>query len=280
VKILDGRAVAKKIRGALAQTVTDLKAQHGITPTAAMVLVGEDPASESYVKLKSRISDRLGIHSRIHRLQDDVDEQGIVDLITSFNADDNIHGILIQLPLPPHLHEDKIITLVSPEKDVDGLHPLNYGRLLLGLDCLVSPAAQGILALLDHYHIDLKDKHLVIVGVNKLLGKPLALSALNRGATLTLCDQASEDLQNLTRLGDVLVVDVGVAGFIHKSMVKKGSVVIDCGNNYVEGKVVGDVAFDEVKDEASAITPVPGGVGPMLVAMLMANIVKAAKETS
>lgn len=280
MKILDGRALAKKIRGELSQTINDLKGKDGITPTAALVLVGDDPASESYVKLKSRISGRLGIQSRIHRLPEDIDEQEIVDLITSFNSDKTIHGIVIQLPLPAHLHEDKILPLVSPEKDVDGLHPLNYGRLLLGLNCFVSPAAQGILALLDHYQITLKDKHLVIVGVNKLLGKPLALSALNRGATLTLCDQASANLQTCTRLGDVLVVDVGEAGFITKSMVKKGSVVIDCGNNYVEGKVVGDVAFDQVTDKVSAITPVPGGVGPMLIAMLLSNIVKAAKETS
>ena len=280
MQILDGRALAKKIRGDLSQTVNELTEKHGITPAVALVLVGEDPASESYVKLKSRISRRLGIRSHIHRLPEDIDEQEIVDLITSFNVDDSIHGVVIQLPLPAHLQEDRILTRVSPEKDVDGLHPLNYGRLLLGVDCLVSPAVQGILALLDHYHIDVKDKHLVIVGVNKLLGKPLALYALNRGATLTLCDQASEDLQNYTRLGDVLIIDVGVAGFIQKSMIKNGCVVIDCGNNYVDGKVVGDVAFDEVKDKASAITPVPGGVGPMLVAMLMANIVKAAKETS
>jgi len=278
LKILDGRAVAQKIRGELSQTVNDLKDKHGITPAVALVLVGEDPASASYVTLKSRISKRVGIHSNIYRLPQNTGEPEIVQLIQALNSDQNIHGIVIQLPLPAHLEEEKITMLVSPKKDVDGLHPLNYGRLLLGLDCSVSPAAQGILTLLDHYQIDLKDKHVVIVGVNKLLGKPLALSVLERGAILTLCDNASESLENYTRMADVLVVDVGVASFIKKGMVKKESVIIDCGNNYVDGRVVGDVAFEQIKDIASVITPVPGGVGPMLTAMLMSNIIQAAKD--
>ena len=276
VIILDGKTLSKRILNTLANEVKELK-QKGITPKISLVLVGEDPSSKSYVKLKSKRAKAIGIQSEVHELPENVSELELIDLIRELNKDESVHGIVIQLPLPIHINEKRVICEIDPRKDVDGLHPLNIGKLMIGEDCLASPAAKGIIALLDEYKIVIKNKHVVILGATELTGKPLAAMLLNRGADTTICQSTSNKIEKHSKNADILVVDIGKPKAIKGFMIKSGAAIIDCGFNYVENKLVGDVDFESVKQIASAITPVPGGVGPMIIAMLLSNLIKAVK---
>jgi methylenetetrahydrofolate dehydrogenase (NADP+)/methenyltetrahydrofolate cyclohydrolase len=278
VKILDGTAIAAEIKQELMDEVKGLKEKYGVTPGMALVLVGEDPASKLYVGKKAKTCEGFGIRPFTKFLPEKTTEEELLSLIKELNADPSVHGIVVQLPLPKHIREERITSAISPEKDVDGLNPLNVGKLLMGRECLASPAARGILTILDRSGISVSGKNVVLVGMSDLLGKPLFSFLLQRGAVITACGPKVENLSAYTKRADVLVVDIGRAKAITEDMVKDGAVVIDCGNNFVEGRVVGDVDFDRVKKVVSAITPVPGGVGPMLVVMLMSNLVNAVKR--
>lgn len=249
----------------------------GVKPKISLILVGKDPASTSYVNMKARRAKRLGMESEIHNLPEDISEEGLIKIVDKLNEDKNVHGIVIQLPLPKHINEKRISARVKPEKDIDGLHPINIGKLYLKEECLVSPAAEGIMELFKEYGVKVEGKHAVIVGATELTGKPLAALLLNSGADVTLCEYTSPNLTKHTRNADILIVDIAKPQAITGDMIKDGAVVVDCGFNYIGDKLVGDVNMSEVSAKASAITPVPGGVGPMIIAILMRNLIKAAK---
>lgn len=249
----------------------------GVIPKIALILVGKDPASTSYVNMKARRAKRLGMESEIHSLPEDISEEELIKIVDKLNEDKNVHGIVIQLPLPKHINEKRISARVKPEKDIDGLHPINIGKLYLKEECLVSPAAEGIMELFREYGVKVEGKHAVIVGATELTGKPLAALLLNSGADVTICEYKSPNLTKHTRNADILIVDIAKPQAITGDMVKEGAVVVDCGFNYIGDKLVGDVNMNEVSTKASALTPVPGGVGPMIIAILMKNLIKAAK---
>ena len=232
-----------------------------------------------YVDKKASLSSQLGLSSQLQKLPETISEKEFLEMVRVNNDDKNIHGVLIQLPLPKQISEERAIGEVSPEKDVDGLHPTNLGRLMMGKECLVSPAALGIMELFSNYRIEASGKHAVIVGTGNLVAKPMVFLALQRGASSTIVDPRTKDLSRYTKQGDILITDMEKAYGITKDMVKEGAVIADCGNNLTEGgKVVGDVDFNQVKDKATAITPVPGGVGPMLLACLLKNLVTTARK--
>ncbi|MCS7373796.1 MAG: bifunctional 5,10-methylenetetrahydrofolate dehydrogenase/5,10-methenyltetrahydrofolate cyclohydrolase [archaeon GB-1867-097] len=274
--ILDGKALSKKIFKELKREVEELKGK-GIIPKISLILVGEDPASASYVNMKAKRAKRLGMDSEIHKLPENISERDLAKFIEKLNEDANVHGIVVQMPLPKHICERRISDTVDPRKDIDGLHSENLGRLLANEKCLVSPAAEGIMTLFKEYSIKVEGKHAVILGATELTGKPLAALLLNGGAAVTICHSTIEDFKRYTLDADIVVADIAKPKAIRGDMVKEGVVVVDCGFNYVEGKLVGDVNFDEVSSKAYAITPVPGGVGPMIIAILMRNLVKAVK---
>ncbi|MEM1549150.1 MAG: bifunctional 5,10-methylenetetrahydrofolate dehydrogenase/5,10-methenyltetrahydrofolate cyclohydrolase [Candidatus Methanomethylicia archaeon] len=277
--ILDGNTLSNKIFEELKLEVKKL-VEKGLTPKITLVLVGKDPASTSYVNMKARRAKRLGMESEIINLPEDVSEEELLKVIEKLNEDVNVHGIVVQLPLPKHIDEKKISRTIKPEKDIDGIHPINIGKLYLKEECLVSPAAEGIMELFKEYGVKVNGKHAVIVGVTDLTGKPLAALLLNEGADVTLCEYNSPNLTKYTKDADILIVDIAKPQAITGEMVKEGVVVVDCGFNYVGDKLVGDVKMDEVSAKASAIAPVPGGVGPMIIAILMKNLVKAVKIQS
>lgn len=274
--ILDGRALSKKIFKTLKEEATELK-EKGITPKISLVLVGEDPASESYVKMKARRAKKLGMESEIHKLPENITEEELIKFIEKLNMDESVHGIVVQMPLPKHIEERKISNTVNPKKDIDGLHAENLGRLLANEECLVSPAAEGIIALFQEHGIEIEGKHAVILGATELTGKPLTALLLNRKAIVTICHAETEKMEKYTKEADILIVDIAKPKAITGEMIKEGAVVVDCGFNYIEGKLVGDVNYEEASEKAYAITPVPGGVGPMIIAILMRNLIKAVK---
>jgi methylenetetrahydrofolate dehydrogenase (NADP+) / methenyltetrahydrofolate cyclohydrolase len=286
-KILDGRNVSKTVLARVAEQISQLKTETGKSPGLAVVLVGEDPASQFYVASKKKACSSIGMNSFEHILPKNVTEKELMDLIESLNKDDTIDGILVQLPLPKGLNSDKILDLIAPDKDVDGFHPHNVGKLLLGLDTYKSCTPYGVCEILDHYKIDTVGKHVVIVGRSNIVGKPLAAMLIQKGydATVTICHSKTENMGAITRLADILVAAVGVPELITADMLKPGAVVIDVGINRVEDtslekgyRVVGDVAFEAVLEKVSAITPVPGGVGLMTIAMLMTNTLKSFRK--
>ncbi|NLT57657.1 MAG: bifunctional methylenetetrahydrofolate dehydrogenase/methenyltetrahydrofolate cyclohydrolase FolD [Clostridiales bacterium] len=272
--IIDGKAVAKQLRAELAQQV----AQMAPAPGLDVVLVGEDPASQVYVRGKIKACKEIGIRSREHRLPGQTTERELLDLLAQLNADKSVHGILVQLPLPGHIDERRILSAVLPQKDVDAFHPENVGRIVSG-DYLLAPCTPaGILELLDRYDIPIEGRHCVVVGRSNIVGKPQAILMLHRNATVSIAHSRTADLGGLTRQADILVAATGRAHLIGADMVKPGAVVIDAGITRGEsGKLVGDVDFEAVAPKASHITPVPGGVGPMTIAMLMKNTVLAAQ---
>ncbi|MDI6893392.1 MAG: bifunctional methylenetetrahydrofolate dehydrogenase/methenyltetrahydrofolate cyclohydrolase FolD [Bacillota bacterium] len=276
-RIIDGKAVAEAARAEVRAEVAGLK-ERGILPGLAVILVGEDPASKTYVRNKERACKDAGIHSEVYRLPADTPEHEVLRLIGELNARPEISGILLQHPVPGHIDERRCFDAISPEKDVDGFHPVNQGRLLIGERCFVPCTPQGILHLLEHTGVDLKGKRAVVVGRSNIVGKPVALLLLSRHATVTICHSRTQDLGAETRAADVLVVAVGKARAVRGDMIKPGAVVIDVGVNPEDGKLVGDVDFESAVDVASAITPVPGGVGPMTIAMLLKNTVEAARR--
>ena len=286
-KIISGNEIASQIREELHEQVARL-AEEGLVPGLATVLVGEDPASRLYVGMKNKAAAAAGIHSRQLTLAEETSEAELLALVDELNADPEIHGILVQLPLPKQIDESKVLLAVDPAKDVDGFHPVNVGRLATGdLDVLAPCTPRGVIEMLLRSGADPSGKHVVVVGRSNIVGKPMAFLLLRRAAggnaTVTVAHSRTADLGALTRLADILVVAVGWAGLVTGEMIKPGAVVIDVGTNRVDDptrergyKVVGDVEFDSAKEVASAITPVPGGVGPMTIAMLLANTVEAA----
>lgn len=276
-EILDGRMVAKKIRQGLKSEVEDLKA-NGINPKLAVIMVGEDPSSKIYVKNKSIACNEVGIEYEEFLLSETTTMEELLDLIDKLNKDATIHGILLQSPIPKGLDINEAFRAIDPKKDVDGFNPFNVGKLCLGQDTFVSCTPFGIIKLLGEYNIEIEGKNAVVVGRSNIVGKPMMQCLLNKNATVTVCHSKTKDLKEVTKEADILVVAIGRANFITKDMVKENAVVIDVGINRGEnGKLCGDVDFEEVSKVASYITPVPGGVGPMTIAMLMNNIVKAAR---
>ena len=278
--IIDGKQVQASIREELAKKVQELKAKHGLTPGIGVILVGEDPASQSYVKSKEKTANELGYYSKTIRVPVETTEAEVLKLVGEFNKDPQIHGILVQLPLPPHINENAIIFAIDPKKDVDGFHPVNIGKLHMGEECFVPCTPAGVMELLKRTGVELKGKNAVVVGRSNLVGKPVSMLLLAQHATVTICHSRTKDLAAECRRADVLVAAVGKAKMITADMIKPGAVVIDVGVNRVEGgKLVGDVDFEGAVNVASAITPVPGGVGPMTIGMLMKNTFLAAERT-
>ena len=277
-KIIDGKQVAARCREELKRQIAALRAR-GIIPGLAVILVGEDPASQVYVRNKHRACEELGIHSEQYTLPADTNRQTLLDLITELNGREEIDGILVQLPLPGHLDEKEILSAIDPAKDVDSFHPQNVGRLVIG-DYFFAPCTpSGILTLIDSAGVDLTGKECVVIGRSNIVGKPMALMLLHRNATVTVCHSKTRDLPSVTRRADVLISAVGKAGFVTADMVKPGAVVIDVGMNRNQaGKLCGDVDFESVSRVAGYLTPVPGGVGPMTITMLLRSTVLSAQN--
>lgn len=277
-KIIDGKSVARHIIENIAKEVNKLR-HEGIHPGLAVVLVGNNPASMVYVRNKGEACRSAGIYSEEHRLPEDASEDELLRLIERLNNDNKINGILVQLPLPERINKDNVLKAISPEKDVDGFHEINMGRLITGQDGLVPCTPLGIIKLLDHYHITVEGKNAVIVGRSNIVGKPVALMLLNRNATVTICHTRTKNMQEVCRQADILIAAVGRSHMISGDMIKEGAVVVDVGiNRQADGKLAGDVDFERASEKASWITPVPGGVGPMTIAMLLYNTVKAARH--
>jgi methylenetetrahydrofolate dehydrogenase (NADP+)/methenyltetrahydrofolate cyclohydrolase len=276
--ILDGKVVAAKVQGVVAEGVSALRAA-GARPTLAVVLVGEDPASKVYVGGKRRACQAVGIEARDHLFPRGLAERDLLALIRELNADRAVHGILVQLPLPPGVDEDRVIAAVDPAKDVDGFHPENLGRLLAGTPGVVPCTPAGVIEILDHYGVDLKGAEAVVVGRSRIVGKPLAQLFLGRHATVTMCHTRTRELAAHTQRAEVLAVAAGRPGVVTGDMVRPDAVVVDVGvNRLPDGTLAGDVDFASVSPRVRAITPVPGGVGPMTIAMLMRNTLDAARR--
>lgn len=279
--IIDGNKIAQEIRHEVRKEALALKEKTGIVPGLAVVMVGEDYASLVYVGRKAKACAEVGFLSREYKLPVDTTEGMLLALLDELNSDKLIHGILVQLPLPKHIHTDKIIAAIAPHKDVDGFHPYNVGGLVTGNPLFVPCTPRGIMELISRTGIELTGKEAVVVGRSNIVGKPIALLLLAQNATVTICHSRTKDLPAVTRRADVLIAAVGKAEMIKAGMVKEGVIVIDVGANRLEnGKLAGDVAFTEVAAKASYITPVPGGVGPMTIAMLMKNALEAAQASA
>lgn len=276
--IIDGKALAKEKRAEIAKQVEALK-EKGVTPGLAVVLVGEDPASQIYVRNKHKACEEVGIYSRKITLPEETTEEELLKIIDELNNDPEIDGILVQLPLPKHIDPDKVILSISPDKDVDGFHPVNAGRLLTGQDGFFPCTPLAVMELIKSAGVDVSGKEAVVVGRSNIVGKPVSMLLLRENATVTICHSRTKNLADVCRRADILVAAVGRPEMITADYVKEGAVVIDVGINRVgEKKVVGDVAFDEVKDKAAYITPVPGGVGPMTITMLLYNTLLSAQK--
>jgi methylenetetrahydrofolate dehydrogenase (NADP+)/methenyltetrahydrofolate cyclohydrolase len=286
-KIISGTEVAKAIREELKVEVTELVAKHGITPGLVTILVGEDPASQSYVAAKNKTAHALGIHSEQVTLAADTTEADLLALVDKYNKDSKIHGILVQLPLPKHINEANVLYAINPDKDVDGFHPVNVGKMVLGEQCFLPCTPHGILELLVRSGVQTSGAEVVVIGRSNIVGKPIANLMLQKraggNATVTLCHTRTKDMAAHCRRADILIAAVGVPKMVTADMVKEGVAIIDVGVNRIgmteSGKAIlaGDVDFESVKEKASCITPVPGGVGPMTITMLMKNTVQAAK---
>ena len=276
-RIIDGKSIAKELRESLAPRVAALKEQ-GITPGLTVIVVGDDPASAIYVRNKERACVKLGMNSQVLRFPAETTQEEILNTVRLLNQDDSVHGILVQLPLPRHIDEQAVLRAIDPDKDVDGFHAMNAGRLMNGEPGFVACTPKGVMRLLEVSGVELDGKNAVVVGRSNIVGKPMALLLLQKNCTVTMAHAHTTDLAAVTRSADILVVAVGRAGFITGDMVKPGAAVMDVGINRVDGKVVGDVDFESAKEVASCITPVPGGVGAMTIAMLMENTVEAAEN--
>ena len=278
MNLIDGKALAAKMQAELKVKVDKLKEADNV-PGLAVILVGEDPASQIYVRNKARQATAIGLNSSVVRLPETVSEQELLDLIEQYNQSEQWHGILVQLPLPEHISEEKVLLAIDPEKDVDGFHPMNMGRLWSGNPLMIPSTPAGIMEMFREYNVELSGKRAVVIGRSNIVGKPMAQLLMMADATVTIAHSKTENLRGLTKEADVLVVAIGRDRMIKAEDVKEGAVVIDVGMNRDEdGKLHGDVDFDEVKDVASLITPVPGGVGPMTITMLMEQTVRAASR--
>jgi len=287
-KIISGTEVAKAIREELKTEVAELKEKHAIVPGLVTILVGEDPASQSYVSAKNKTAHALGIHSEQVTLPADTSEKDLLATVEKYNKDKNIHGILVQLPLPKHINETNVLYAIDPAKDVDGFHPVNVGKMVLGEECFLPCTPHGILELLTRSGVETSGAEVVVIGRSNIVGKPIANLMLQKrkggNATITLCHTRTKDMAAHCKRADIIIAAVGVPKMVTADMVKDGVVVIDVGVNRIgktaDGKAIlaGDVDFDAVKEKASYITPVPGGVGPMTITMLMKNTVQAARQ--
>ncbi|MDN3016569.1 bifunctional methylenetetrahydrofolate dehydrogenase/methenyltetrahydrofolate cyclohydrolase FolD [Paenibacillus sp. BSR1-1] len=278
-EIINGKEIAAKKRLEIAEEVQKLKSE-GVTPGLSVILVGNNDASKTYVRSKQKTCEELGMYSLLITMPEEVSEEELLAKIEELNADPSIHGILVQLPLPKHIDETRVIESISPLKDVDGFHPINIGRMMTGQNAFLPCTPYGIIVLLEETGVQLEGKHVVVVGRSNIVGKPVGQLLLNKNATVTYCHSKTKDLAVHTRQADILIAAVGIPNFIKVDHVKEGAVVIDVGINRNEaGKLCGDVAFDEVSDKAGYITPVPKGVGPMTITMLMYNTLKSASES-
>ncbi|KQU20658.1 bifunctional 5,10-methylene-tetrahydrofolate dehydrogenase/5,10-methylene-tetrahydrofolate cyclohydrolase [Bacillus sp. Leaf13] len=278
-QIINGKEIAEAVRQEISKEVQQLR-EKNIVPGLAVILVGDNQASQTYVRNKQKACEDLGMHSVLIKKPADLTQEELIQNIDELNQDDSIHGILVQLPLPGHIQEKAIIEAISPEKDVDGFHPINIGRMMTGQDAFLPCTPYGVMVMLEHIGYELEGKHVVIVGRSNIVGKPAGQLFLNADATVTYCHSKTEDLAYYTKQADVVVAAVGKRDTITSDHIKEGAVVIDVGmNRNDEGKLCGDVAFEEVKNKASYITPVPKGVGPMTITMLMKNTVKSAQKT-
>ncbi|NOX15478.1 MAG: bifunctional methylenetetrahydrofolate dehydrogenase/methenyltetrahydrofolate cyclohydrolase FolD [Epsilonproteobacteria bacterium] len=276
--LIDGKALSQKIRLNVKKEI-DVLDSIGITPGLAVILVGDDPASKTYVSMKEKACEEAGIYSIVHKMPSSISQDKILEILDMMNHNDYIDGILVQLPLPKNINTTKIIEAINHEKDVDGFHPFNVGRLVSGLDSFVPCTPLGVIKMLEEYKIDPKGLDICIVGASDIVGKPLLNLLLNAGATVDICHIHTKDLKAHTQKADVVIVGVGKVNLITKEMVKDGAIVIDIGINRLKnGKLVGDVDFENVAPKCSHITPVPGGVGPMTIAMLLENTLQAAKN--
>lgn len=276
--LIDGKAVSQKIKVQVKERVEKL-AQQGIVPGLAVVLVGENSASLTYVKNKKKTCEALGMRSDLHQFPDTLTEQELLGKIEELNNDPAIHGILVQLPLPEQIDEFKVISAISPEKDVDGFHPISVGNMMIGKDAFLPCTPHGIMELLSHYGIDPAGKHAVVIGRSNIVGKPIGQLLLQKDATVTYCHSKTKDLSSFTAQADILIAAIGRAKFIDRTFIKPGAVIIDVGMNRDEnGKLCGDVDFQDVQETAGFVTPVPGGVGPMTIAMLMGNTLESAEK--
>jgi len=278
--IIDGVAISKVIRAEWKQRVALLK-KRGITPGLAVILVGDNPASRLYVRNKVKACGEMGLHSELHQFPADASEQAVLARIAELNGDPEIHGILVQLPLPPQIDNTSVLEAISVDKDADGFHLYNLGALVTGGTVFPPCTPYGVMALLDHYRIPIEGCNAVVIGRSNIVGKPMALMLLARSATVSICTSKTRDLRQYTSIADILVVATGKPKMVTGDMIKPGSVVIDVGiNRTPDGKLTGDVDFDSAKEKASYITPVPGGVGPMTITMLLANTVQAAERSA
>ena len=278
MQLLDGKALSTKIKNEL-KNESELLIQQGVTPCLAVVLVGADPASQTYVNSKEKASHDANISSIVKRLPESTTQAELLALIQTLNEDRSVDGILVQLPLPKHIDSTKVIEAISPYKDVDGFHPFNVGRLMAGLDGFVPCTPYGVMKLLEEYRIDVKGMDACVIGASNIVGKPMMNLLLNASATVEICRSSTRNLKAHTLRADLIVVGVGKPNLLQADMVKEGAIVIDVGiNRTAEGKIVGDVDFAAVAPKCSFITPVPGGVGPMTIAMLLSNTIKSAKQ--
>jgi methylenetetrahydrofolate dehydrogenase (NADP+)/methenyltetrahydrofolate cyclohydrolase len=275
--LLDGKKLSEKIKLQVKEEADKLKAK-GITPGLAVILVGNDPASQVYVGMKAKACKASGIYSIVHEFPETITEDELLDTIKRINQNPNIHGLLIQLPLPKHIDTTKVLEAVDPKKDVDGFHPYNVGRLVAGLDSFAPCTPLGVMELFKEYNIDVKGLDACVVGASNIVGKPMQALLLNQFATVDICHIYTKDLASHTKRADIVIVGVGKVNLITADMIKDGAIVVDIGINRLEdGRLVGDVDFENVSKKASFITPVPGGVGPMTIAMLLKNTIKAAQ---
>ncbi|MEX2804231.1 bifunctional methylenetetrahydrofolate dehydrogenase/methenyltetrahydrofolate cyclohydrolase [Streptococcus sp. H31] len=275
--IIDGKALALKMQSALAEKVKQMKSRYDLVPGLVVILVGDDPASQIYVRNKEQAALKAGFRSETIRLSEGASEEELIEIINLYNADPAFHGILVQLPLPQHINDKKIILAIDPHKDVDGFHPMNTGHLWSGRPGMVPCTPAGIMELLHEYEVELEGKHAVIVGRSNIVGKPMAQLLLDKNATVTLTHSRTRQLPDMARQADILIVAIGSGHFVTKDFIKDGAVVIDVGMNRSEsGKLIGDVQFEQAAEAASLITPVPGGVGPMTITMLLEQTYQAA----
>lgn len=278
MNILDGKALSQKIKEEVKIEAKKLQDDKKITPGLAVILVGNDPASAAYVGMKSKACKEAGIYSIVHEMPETISQDAILEILSMMNKNPNIDGILVQLPLPKHIDTTAILEAIDPSKDVDGFHAYNVGRLVSGLDCFIPATPYGVMELLKEYNIDPKGKNVCVVGASNIVGKPMGTLLLNANATVTTCHIYTKDLKAHTLQADIICVGTGVVNLIKEDMVKKDAIVVDIGINRLDnGKLVGDVDYENVAPKCSYITPVPGGVGPMTIAMLLKNTIKAAK---
>jgi methylenetetrahydrofolate dehydrogenase (NADP+)/methenyltetrahydrofolate cyclohydrolase len=277
MQLIDGKSLSQKVQSSVQAEVEKLKQEKNIVPGLAVVIVGDDPDSHAYVSMKEKACKSVGFYSIAHKMPETITQDEIIQIITMMNNNPHIHGILVQLPLPPHIDTNKILEVIDPKKDVDGFHAYNVGRMVTNLDSFVACTPLGVMKMFQEYNIDLQGKDVVVVGASNIVGKPMAALLLNANATVTVTHIYTKDLASHTRNADIIIVGVGKPNLITEDMVKDGAIVVDIGINKVNGKIVGDVDFENISKKASYITPVPGGVGPMTIAMLLKNTIKAAK---